>query len=209
MTRILGILIFVTIGLAAQEEDALLQYRQGRYNEAIRICLRELEERGIDQATRRMDSYSVLGWSYLQLGAYEKALTSARQARNEIRYDIRIIEIEAEAMYFLGRLTEALALFEEYVSLSTNTQAARIDSVYYFMGEIFLRFEEYHHADIAMTTALYHNPLVAPWWARLGYAKEQLLDTEGARTAYTKALELQPSLENARTGMERLGGLAL
>ncbi|RLW70101.1 MAG: hypothetical protein B6D68_01265, partial [spirochete symbiont of Stewartia floridana] len=75
-----------------------------------------------------------------------------------------------------------------------------------FMGEIFIRLEEYHHADIAITTALYHNPHVAQWWARLGYAKEQSLDTEGARTAYARALELQPSMEDARTGIERLGG---
>ena len=87
---------------------------------------------GSDQAKLRMDSYTVLGWSYLRLGRYEDALSAARQARNEIRYDIRIIEIEAESLFYLGRNTESLALFEEYVSLSPTGE--RIDLVYYYMG---------------------------------------------------------------------------
>jgi tetratricopeptide (TPR) repeat protein len=94
-----------------------------------------------------MDSYTVLGWSYLRLGQYENALTSARNARNEVRYDERIVEIEAEALFFLGRNIESLSLFEEYVSLSPTGQ--RIDLAYYYMGEIFLRLTEFRHADIA------------------------------------------------------------
>lgn len=192
--------------LGAQQEDALLLYQQGQYNRAVEVCLRELQERDRDQAKRRMDSYTVLGWSYLKLGEYEKALSSAKEARKEIRYDIRVIEVEGEAYYYLGKNTEALALFEEYVSLSNNTSGGRIDSVYYFMGEIFLRLAEYQHADIAFSTALHYSPQVAQWWARLGYAREQIPNVEGAESAYTKALELRPSLEDAQAGLERLGG---
>jgi tetratricopeptide (TPR) repeat protein len=151
-----------------------------------------------------MDSYTVLGWSYLRLGQYENALTSARNARSEVRYDERIVEIEAEALFFLGRNLESLSLFEEYVSLSPTGQ--RIDLAYYYMGEIFLRLAEFRHADIAFSTALHHSPQVARWWARLGYAREQLADGDGAETAYSTALELQPSLEEARVGLERIRG---
>ena len=188
----------------AQRQDALELYRQGLYAEAVEVSLRELEELDPEESRRRMDSYTVLGWSLIRLGEYQQALSSARQARGEVRYDIRIIEIEGEALYYLGRNTEALAIFEEYVSLNESTLGDRFHLVYYFMGEIFLRLAEYHHADIAFSTALHHNPQVARWWARLGYAREQIPDVEGAESAYTTALDLQPSLEDARIGLERV-----
>ena len=205
LLTILSILLILASQLGAQTKpDALKLYRQKQYSQAVEVCLQELQERGSDESKRRMDSYTVLGWSYLKLGEYENALKYARQARSEVRYDTRIIEIEAEALYYLGRNLEALSLFEEYVSL--NPTGERIDTVYYYMGEIFLRLAEFNHADIAFSTALYHNPQVARWWARLGYAKEQINDVSGAETAYSKALELKPSLEEAVVGLERVRG---
>lgn len=189
---------------AQTKPDALELYRQGKFSEAVQVCLQELKDRGADESKRRMDSYTVLGWSYLRLGEYNNALNYATQARNEVRYDIRIVEIEAEAQYNLGRNLEALSLFEEYISLSPTGE--RIDSVYYYMGEIFLRLAEFNHADIAFSTALYHSPQVARWWARLGYTREQNDDTDGAESAYLKALELKPSLEEAKVGLERVRG---
>ncbi|KGM43897.1 TPR domain protein [Olavius algarvensis spirochete endosymbiont] len=187
-----------------QKQDALVLYREGRYAEAVETCLRELEQYGVDDFRSRMDAYSVLGWSYIRMGEYQNALNYAREARNEVRGDPRIVEIEAEALFYLGRNLESLALFEEYVSL--NSTGNRIDVVYYFMGELFLRLAEFSRADIAFSTALYYSPQVARWWARLGYAKEQNLDIEGAAQAYTRALELLPSLEEAKVGLERIQG---
>lgn len=188
------------------QQDALALYRQGAFAEAVTVTLGELERYGIDETRRRMDAYTVLGWSLIRLGQYERALNFARRARGEMRYDIRIVEIQGEALYYLGRNTEALAIFEEYVSLGENAPGDRINLVYYFMGEIFLRLAEYQHADIAFSTALYHSPQAARWWARLGYAREQIKDTDGAEAAYTTALDLQPSLEDARIGLERVRG---
>ena len=200
---LIGVIATGTLG-AQTRPDALELYRQGQFEQAVQVCLQELEERGSDQTRLRMDSYTVLGWSYIRLGRYREALDVSREARSEVRYDIRIIENEAEALFYLGQNTEALTLFEEYVSLSPTGE--RIDIVYYFMGEIFLRLAEYRHADIAFSTALHHSPQVARWWARLGYAREQLQDLEGAGSAYAQALELQPSLEEARVGLERIRG---
>lgn len=202
-----GLIVLCLIVLAGslhgqQRQDALVLYSEGRYAEAVEICLGELERYGVDESRRRMDAYSVLGWSYIRMGEYQNALNYAREARNEVRGDPRIIEIEAEALFYLGRNLESLTLFEEYVS--SNSTGNRIDVVYYFMGELFLRLAEFNRADIAFSTALYYNPQVARWWARLGYAKEQTLDTEGAIQAYTRALELFPSLEEARVGLERI-----
>jgi len=201
-------IVFCLLGLAGtlygQQQDALELYREGRYAEAVEVCLGELERYGADEFRRRMDAYSVLGWSYIRMGEYQNALNYARKARNEVRGDSRIVEIEAEALFYLGRNLESLTLFEEYVSL--NSTGNRIDVVYYFMGELFLRLAEFNRADIAFSTALYYSPQVANWWTRLGYAKEQNRDMEGAVKAYTRALELLPSHEAARVGLERIQG---
>ncbi len=197
-------LVLVSFLAAQQRPDALELYRQGDFLKAVEVCQAELEEWGADQSKRRMNSYTVLGWSYLRLGRYADALAITRSARQEVRYDSRIIEIQGEALYYMGQNLKALELFEEYVSL--NPTGDRIGSVYYFMGEIFVRLAEYRHADIAFSTALHHNPQAARWWARLGYAREQLGDDNAAGTAYRKALELQPALEEARVGLERMGG---
>ena len=66
----------------------------------------------------------------------------------------------------------------------------RIDMVYYYMGEIFIRLGEFNHADISISTALYHNPNIARWWSRLGYAREMASDYTYALDAYRKALRL-------------------
>ena len=199
---LIQMMIVTSLAHSQQAADALLLYRNGQYQDAVEVCLRELSERGLDNLRQRMDSYSVLGWSYIRLGDYQNALKYSRQARRELDNDIRIIEIEAEALFYLGDNLAALELFELYVSSSRTGD--RIAVVYFFMGEIYIRLNEFRHADISFSTALHHNPNIASWWLRLGYTREQIDDKEGAKSAYSKALELRPSYEEARVGLERL-----
>lgn len=194
-----------SFSLWAQKKDALELYRQGDYSQAVDVCLQELKDLAPSQLGLRMNAYTVLGWSYIGLKQYNRALESATKARSESRYDIRIIEIAGEANYYLGRDNEALNLFEEYIALNEDSPGDRIELVYYFMGEIFLRLSEFNHADIAFSTAVHYSPQSARWWARLGYAREQIPDSSAAQEAYSKALELQPSLEEAQAGLDRLG----
>ncbi|MFW6207465.1 MAG: tetratricopeptide repeat protein [Spirochaetota bacterium] len=197
------ILIFIislipTLSLSAQEPpDALRLYNNGQYSEAVEVCLQELEE-----MPQNMDSYAVLCWSLVRLGRYDEALDYAEQGMQISRYDPRMVEIVGEIHYYQGRNLQALEWFEEYTVLAPT--GSRIDTVYYLMGEIFIRLGEFHHADIAITTALYHTSSVAQWWARLGYAREQAQDYEYALEAYNEALKLRPGLNDAERGKNRV-----
>ena len=190
--------VFAAVPVFAQEKaDALLEYKNGNTDRAIEICLAEIE-----RTPRNMDSYVVLGWSYIRKNEYQNALDAALNGLKVSRYDSRVVEIAGEANYYLGKNLDALNYFEEYAALAPTGD--RIELAYFFMGEIFIRLGEYNHADIAFTTAVYHYPNSARWWARLGYAREMAEDWKYSLEAYQKALELNSTFTEAQRGLERV-----
>ena len=193
------VLIVIAIIQAYSQDrpDALARYNNGDYEKAVEICLEELEAE-----PRSRDSYSVLCWSLISLGRYQEAVQHATDAYGFAPNDPRIVEVLAEANFYLGNNLEALALFERYAIIADT--GGRIDLVYYFMGEIFIRLSEYNHADISFSTALYHSPNISAWWSRLGYAREMASDYEHALEAYERALALNPNLLDADRGRIRV-----
>lgn len=177
--------------------DALQLWRQGQFQAAIDVTLQEIQEN-----PRNLDAYTVLGWSLLDSGRFPEARDFALQALEVARYDYRIIGILGTALFQLGQNQQALRYFQEYVQL--QPQGSRVDQVYYFMGEIFIRFGEFHHADISLSAAVHHNPRLAAWWLRLGFARERAGNSSGAQAAYRQVLVLQPGNTEASQGLLRL-----
>jgi len=188
--------------MAQEKVDALKLYRQGAFEESVQVCLNELSTYDDSQLIQRMDSYTVLGWGLIRLGRYDEAVRYGEDALKWSRYDARIVENLGEAHYYLGNHEKGLDFFQQYISL--NPTGDRIGQVYYYMGETYIRLGQYNHADIALSTAIYHVPSAARWWVRLGYAREGAKNLESAKEAYNQALVLQPSLQDARKGLERV-----
>jgi tetratricopeptide (TPR) repeat protein len=199
---LLAFLLVAAGRLPAQDKgDALELYRNGDFQRAIDVCRQELAE-----APNRLDAHAILGWSLLKLKRYQEARDSSQKAFAISRYDPRIIEIAAEAYYYLGRHAEAMRYLEEYAAIAPT--GGRIDLAYYYLGEIFIQQGKFNNADIALSTALYHSPNIADWWARLGYAREKAGDFRYALEAYNKALALNPNLVDAQRGKSRVEGQA-
>ena len=190
--------VFIQQVIAQTKPDALELYKAGRYEEAVRICMMELTG-----DPKNMDSYTVIGWSLIELGRYQESLEYAEKGLEISRGDYRIIEIAGEAQYYLQQYSEALAYFEEAVVLAL-TDWTRIDDVYYFMGECFINLREYNNADIAVSTSLHFQPNIAIRWARLGYAREMAGSLRWSLDAYDRALQLNSSLREAREGRRRV-----
>ena len=198
LNKIVLLLVLIPVFAYSQERpDALQMYRNGNFKEAEEVCRAEISE-----MPKNMDSYTVLGWSLIKQQKYSEALEAGQEALKISRYDSRIIEICGEANYYMGNNIDALNFFEEYAKLVPD--GGRIDVVYYYMGEIFLRLGEYHHSDIAFSTALYYSPNIARWWARLGYAREMKEDYKWALDSYEKSLKLNPSYTEALRGKNRV-----
>jgi tetratricopeptide (TPR) repeat protein len=196
---VLAVYLFFSVAslFAQNRQDALQEYRNGNYERSIEICKDE-----ITLNPNNIESHVVICWSLIRLGRYTEALNYARSGRNISRYDVRITECLGEICYYQGRNSEAMQYFQEYINLAP--EGARIDMVYYFLGEVYMRMGRFRHADIALTTAVYWVPGNAAWWTRLAYARENAGDLREAATAYEKALSLNSQLNDASRGLERI-----
>ena len=182
---------------AQTQADALALYREAKYSDAVDVCLAEIQANPTN-----VESHVVLCWSLVGAGRYDEASKWALKGRTLSNYDPRLIEIQAEANYYLGANDQSLKLFQEYISYAPN--GSRISPTYYFMGEIYLRLGKFRHADMALSSALQldgSNPL---WWVRLGYAREMAKDYRYSLDAYNKALALNGSLQDAIRGRDRV-----
>ena len=194
----LVISFFFTPSLYAQTRpDALFEYRNGNFERSVNICRAEMEENPND-----LESHVVICWSLISLSRYTEALDYALNGRRISRYDVRITQILGELAYYQGRNNEAIQFFQEYINLAPI--GARIDIVYYFLGEIYIRLGRFRHADIALSTAVHWVPGNADWWTRLAYARENAGDLSDAATAYNRALSLNSQLVDARRGLDRV-----
>ena len=182
---------------AQNRPDALTEYRNENFERSVEICKDEIAAN-----PNGIESHVVICWSLVKLGRYAEAMNYALSGRRISRYDVRITEILGEICYYQGQNVEALQYFQEYINLAP--EGARIDMVYYLLGEVYIRLGRYRHADIALTTAVHWVPGNAAWWTRLAYARESAGDLREAVTAYERALSLNSQLADARRGLDRV-----
>jgi tetratricopeptide (TPR) repeat protein len=194
-----GIFLIFIFSVYAQDRppDALAEYRNGNFERAILICREEIAEN-----PNNLEAHIVVCWTLIRLSRFEEAMRYARAARSLNRFDARVTQILGEINYYQGRNNEALQYFQEYAAALPEGQ--RIDQVYYFMGEIFIRQGKFRHADIALSTAVYWVPNNAAWWVRLAYTRENAGDLSSAIEAYDRALSLNSQLMDAQRGIERI-----
>ncbi|MFP4550595.1 MAG: tetratricopeptide repeat protein [Spirochaetales bacterium] len=186
-----------SVTFAQEGRDALAAFRDDRYAEALEITALELEAN-----PQNIESIVVRGWTLLALDRYQEAVDLGLRGLQVNQFESRILQIVGQAHYQLGNWLQALEYLERYVQVAPT--GAYIDWVYFAMGEIFLTLEEFHRADIALSTSVFHNSRSAARWARLGYVREQLADWEYALQAYERALQLDPSFGDAVRGHQRV-----
>lgn len=110
---------------------------------------------------------------------------------------------KGSALYQLGRAEEAAAAFDQAraIGLPWRMLWYQFDpfATYYAVG----RFQDL--VDLARTTLATTSSLEeVQYWYGMGLAA--LGDTAGARQAWEYALQMKPSLQEARTALENLGG---
>ena len=191
--------------------DALQNYRIGRdlearnrfdeantyYNEAVRICMEELNRNNAN-----MDSYTVLTWTLLRQRRYTEVINWGDRALRINTGDFRIVETMGEAYFYLNDYEHALIMLQRYTA--SMPRGDRASSAYFFMGEIYRNQRKYLHADIAYTTAVTLESGVFLWWYRLGMVREAVGEYDPAIAAYEKSLNLNPSFRETTEALERV-----
>jgi len=191
---------FYAQSMFSTEEASLLSsrlYHEGKYNEAVVEC-----EKEIASNANNIDSYITLTLVYIAMRDYAKAYNTSQRGRKVQQYHPRLIEMQAISCYHLGRNIESLNLLQTY--LSYTSQEKDVSEVYYYMGEIYLRLSQYHHADIALSTAVSIRPFEISWWARLGYVREKSKTYKYSLEAYNKALSFDNNYFDALEGRKRV-----
>jgi tetratricopeptide (TPR) repeat protein len=190
--------------------DALQNYRIGRdletrnrfdeantyYNEAVRICMEELNRNNAN-----MDSFTVLTWSLLRQRRYAEVINWGDRALRVNSNDYRIVETMGEAYFFTNDYEHSLIMMQRYVA--SMPRGDRASTAYFFMGEIYRNQRKYLHADIAYTTAVTLEGNLFLWWFRLGTVREAAGEYAPAIEAYEKALSLNPAYRETIEALER------
>ena len=191
-------------------DAALLNYHTGRdlenrdriseaeffYSQAVRICNDEISR---NAATR--DSYTVLTWTLQRQRKYEDVITWGERGLRLYADEYRIVETMGEAYFYLNDYDQSLRFMQRYANFVP--QGERTSVAYFFIGEIYRFRKQFHHADIAYTTAVQMEPGLALWWYRLGSVREAAGDFSQAVSAYEQAVKLNPNYREASDGLAR------
>lgn len=191
-------LIFASTAFAQQKIGADVLYRNKQYVEAIKVC-----EKDLAANPRNIDAYCYLLWSLNMNKQYAEAEARAIEARKINSTDIRLVEALAEALYYQGKNSGALEMFQLYIATAPES-ASDVGWSYNYMGEIYIRQGKYQHADMAFSAAVQFDPLRANWWYRCGYAREMAGNYELSLAAYEKAISLNSKFVDAMRGKERV-----
>ena len=127
--------LFTLLEIFAQNntrQDALVLYNSQKYKEAVQVCEEELKLN-----PNRVESYVVMCWSLVKNKQYAEAEQRATEGLVISPYDLRLVEILAEAKYYLGKNQSAMEHFQRYVANAPES-GSRVGTAYYFMGEIFI-----------------------------------------------------------------------
>jgi len=191
--------------------DALTAYRTGRdlenrsriseaavfYADAVRICTDEIARNTADR-----DTYTVLTWTLQRQKKYADVITWGERGLRLYADEYRIVETMGEAYFYQDNLDESLRYMQRYANFVP--QGERTSVAYFFIGEIYRLRKQFHHADIAYTTAVRLSPELALWWYRLGSVREGAGDFSQAVSAYEQAVKLNANYKEASDGLARV-----
>lgn len=160
----------------------------------------------IEKNPNAVGDYVNLGQAKLQLRTpekYEEAAALFKRAHELAPQAIDALVLLAQAQTFMEQYDEAVATYGEALGIDPRNGAALGGR-----GFILLRNERFDEAEIDLKGATEVKPDVDRYWALLGQAyhfQGKLLE---ARSAYDRALAINPANSDAREGRNALAGSA-
>nr|WP_038363716.1 tetratricopeptide repeat protein [Borrelia persica] len=182
---------------AQTQEDSLLLYRQGKFQEAIINTQNEIKHN-----PNNLDARVILIWSLITTGEYKKAELEAMKGLEIKKHDSRIIQALGETYFFQGQYKNALNYFQKYIALEAH--GARIAKVYLLSADSFYKLERYNEADFAYENALRFLPNNQNILLKLAKARINAKNKILAKETLTKLLTLNPNHLEAKNLLQKI-----
>jgi tetratricopeptide (TPR) repeat protein len=147
---------------------------------------------GCSGAEARRESYIKRGQEYFAQGDYARATIEFRNAMQVKPKDPQARLLAGEAAERLGRFRDAAGLFQSVVESNPENVQARVD-----LGQIFDFGGVPQRALKLIAPSLIKHPNSAPLLTVRGMARAQLKDYAGALTDAQRAVQLDPTYEQA------------
>ena len=164
----------------ARLDTALLEMRQGAYENALTIYAEVLEV-----VPAAPNVHNNMGYALLQLGRYEDSLAHFETAYAQdpgAKADVALLHNWANALHKLGRDEEAEQKFR------AATQGDAGADVYINWGNVLTGLERLKEAGERYRHAVELDPEAAVGWFNLGYTLERLGEAEEALRCYRNFL---------------------
>ncbi|MPY90657.1 MAG: tetratricopeptide repeat protein [Luteitalea sp.] len=161
---------------------ALAKQQTGHVDEAIALFERA---KGEGPSNPLFDVY--IAQAHLVDEQYDRALATARAARERWPDDVRLVRLEAEALRGKGDVEPAVALLEEQVRQAP-------DDVWHVvaLGSLLAQAEQFDRAVTVVTDARSRSPREVTLAYQLGAIYEQAGRYEDAERAFRDALTIDP-----------------
>lgn len=178
------------------------------YEQAAGLASSPQEQLDLFQKANRLDPnnpniYWEIGEAYRgldQLDQAEKAYKQSLDLRPVFQWPVRSLA----ALYIKeGRNAEARALVEKFVS--NNLFAEKPDREYVLLAQADANLGDQAASDAALAKAFQSNPESVPAYLFQGAARAKAGQTDQARAAYQKALQLDPNNDAAKQALAQLG----
>lgn len=151
---------------------------------------------------REASALSGEGFRHLLAGRWSEAARAFRRVTILAPYEPEAYGSLAEAEYHLGNVDAAVGAYRRLLAIYPYTY---VGAVHRDLGFLELRARRYADAQVDLTEAVTLDP--ADWHAYflLGHAHRRAGDTDGARAAWQRVVELRPDYQPARDQLRSLG----
>ncbi len=142
-----------------------------------------------------------LGFEFRKRGLLDKALEAFQRALALDPRNVPALYHEASVLLEMGKPVKAEEVYWTVLEIEpTHAQTAKA------LGELYASRGQFRSLLVAVKPAAEANPALADLQYLLGLGLERAGDRRAAARAYWNALERDPSLTEAREGLDRVGG---
>ncbi len=181
------------------EKNGWELYLEGKYFESIKAL--EKEKKSYPERT---NIYVIEGWDYKYLNNFIEMERISLEGLKMDSEDSRITINLAEAYYFQNKYSQAIPVFEKYLSKRYNINDQAIQKIYFYLGDCYYNIKYYRKADIALCTAYYFIKNDVQIILKLALVNENLANKDKSIELLKKVLTMEPENKIAKEILTRL-----